>query len=142
MVIEEDRVQQEPRFQDEAFHETLYQERHNRACKGVCKKPFRDRAMYHGKIYCANCRHCKLLTGTLLVSSVIPLSMDGEDQYVPRIRCAAGKWKKKLGQEKLYKYSTIIRRYLDYCDAYEAMGDAKEFIQELKKNISDKDTSS
>jgi N-acetylglutamate synthase/N-acetylornithine aminotransferase len=95
--------------------------------------------MYHGKIYCANCRHCKLLTSTALGSSVIPLSVDGEDQNVPRIRCAAGKWKKKLGQEKLYKYSTIIRRYLDYCDAYEAMGDAREFIRELRKTISDKD---
>ncbi|MDR2796970.1 MAG: hypothetical protein LBB80_01355 [Treponema sp.] len=135
MVTEEERLQQEPRFQDEALHETLYQERHNRACKGVC----RDGAIYHGKIYCANCRHCKLLTGTLLAASVIPLSIDEDDQYVPRIRCAAGKWKKKLGQEKLYKYSTIIRRYLDYCDAYEAMGDAKEFIQELRKTISDTD---
>ncbi|MDR3114991.1 MAG: hypothetical protein LBU25_05665 [Treponema sp.] len=67
------------------------------------------------------------------------LPVDGEDQDRPRIRCAAGKWKKKLGQEKLYKYSTIIRRYLDYCDAYEAMGDAKEFIRELRKTISDKD---
>ncbi|MDR1985356.1 MAG: hypothetical protein LBP88_00085 [Treponema sp.] len=80
-----------------------------------------------------------MLTSTALGSSVIPLSVDGEDQNVPRIRCAAGKWKKKLGQEKLYKYSTIIRRYLDYCDAYEAMGDAREFIRELRKTISDKD---
>ncbi|MDR2393631.1 MAG: hypothetical protein LBD93_05715 [Treponema sp.] len=141
MVIEEDRLQIELRVQDAVFHEAVYQERGNRACTGVCEESFQDSAIYQGKIYCANCIHCKLLTGTLLASSPISLSVDGEDRYVPRIRCAAGKWKKKLGQEKLYKYSTIIRRYLDYCDAYEAMGDAKDFIRELKKNISHKDAS-
>jgi hypothetical protein len=78
---------------------------------------------HSGKIYCANCIHCKL----------VPAKPEGEERYVLRIRCAAGKWKKKLGQEKLYKYCTITRRYLDECDAYEEMGDTREFIRELRK---------
>jgi hypothetical protein len=84
---------------------------------------------HSGKIYCANCIHCKL----------IPAIPEGEKQYVLRIRCAAGKWKKKLGKEKLYKYCTITRRCLDECNAYEEMGDTREFIRELKKNLSHKD---
>jgi hypothetical protein len=84
---------------------------------------------HSGKIYCANCIHCKL----------IPAKPEGEDRYVLRIRCAAGKWKKKLGQEKMYKYCTITRRYIDSCDAYEEMGDTREFIRDLKKNLPNKD---
>jgi hypothetical protein len=76
-----------------------------------------------GKIYCANCFHCKLLPA-------------GENTIL-HIRCAAGKWKKKLGQEKVYKYCTITRRYLDQCETYEDMGDTPEFIKELRKAISE-----
>jgi hypothetical protein len=82
-----------------------------------------------GKIYCANCIHCKL----------IPAMAERNAQYVLRIRCAAGKWKKKLGEEKLYKYCTITRRYLDSCDTYEEMGDTREFIRDLRKTLSTKD---
>jgi hypothetical protein len=74
----------------------------------------------NGKIYCANCIHCKL----------IPVKHEGEEL---RIRCTAEKWKKKLGEEKMYKYSTIMRRYLDSCDRYEEMGESGEFIRELRK---------
>jgi hypothetical protein len=88
-----------------------------------------DEEFHHGKIYCANCINCKL----------IPAKSDKENQYLLRIRCAAGKWKKKLGEEKLYKYCTITRRYLDYCDAYEAMGEAQEYIRELRKKVSNRD---
>jgi hypothetical protein len=88
-----------------------------------------EQEFHSGKIYCANCIHCKL----------IPSQPDGEDRYVLRIRCSAGKWKKKLGQEKLYKYCTITRRYLDYCNAYEEMGDTRNFIRDLKKNLPEKD---
>jgi hypothetical protein len=73
-----------------------------------------------GKIYCANCINCK----------VIPSRALGEDV---RIRCAAGKWKKKLGEEKFYRYNTVARRTMDECDAYDAMGDLEEFLKELKK---------
>jgi hypothetical protein len=88
-----------------------------------------DEEFQSGKIYCANCMHCKL----------IPAKSDKEEQYLLRIRCSAGKWKKKLGEEKLYKYCTITRRYLDACDAYDAMGDTREFIKELRSSLSGKD---
>jgi isoleucyl-tRNA synthetase len=88
--------------------------------------PLQNTQEYHtGKVYCANCRNCKLL----------PTKNDGEDRYMLRVRCAAGKWKKKLGEEKFYKYCTITRRYLDFCDNYEEMGDSKEFIRELRKSL-------
>jgi hypothetical protein len=84
---------------------------------------------YSGKIYCANCIHCKL----------IPAKDEGETRYVLRIRCAAGKWKKKLGEEKLYKYNTIFRRCFNTCDSYEEMGDTREFIRDLRKTLPNKD---
>lgn len=84
---------------------------------------------YEGKIFCANCIHCKL----------VPSSVDGDDRYFLRVRCAAGKWRKKLGEEKIYKYCTVARRSIESCDAYEEMGDPKEFIRELKKSLPVKD---
>jgi hypothetical protein len=84
---------------------------------------------HSGKIYCANCIHCKL----------VPSKITGDGRYVLRIRCSAGKWKKKLGQEKLYKYCTITRRYLDDCDTYEEMGDTRNFIRDLKRSLPEKD---
>ncbi|MDR3275728.1 MAG: hypothetical protein LBT11_00730 [Treponema sp.] len=84
-----------------------------------------DEEFHSGKIYCANCIQCKL----------VPPKVEKETPYGLRIRCAAGKWKKKLGEEKLYKYSTVIRRYVDACDTYEEMGDARKFIRELKKTL-------
>jgi hypothetical protein len=90
---------------------------------------FHDEEFHAGKIYCANCIHCKLVTA----------KPEGETAYLLRVRCAAGKWKKKLGEEKLYKYCTITRRHLDSCDAYEEMGDTREFIRELRKTLPNKD---
>ena len=81
------------------------------------------------KIYCANCVNCKLVRS--------PAGSSG--QYQLRVRCAAGKWRKKLGEEKIYKYFTVARRSLDECDAYEPMGDPKEYIKELKKTLPIKD---
>ena len=81
------------------------------------------------KIYCANCIHCKL----------VRVPAGNGNQYFLRVRCDAGKWKKKLGEEKIYKYFTVARRTVDYCDAYEPMGDAKVFLKELKKNLPIKD---
>jgi hypothetical protein len=97
-----------------------------------------DGELHWGKIYCANCIHCKLIPA----KQGAPGDSRGPglgDRYVLRIRCAAGKWKKKLGKEKLYKYCTITRRYQDSCDAYDAMGDTREFIRELRKSLSGKD---
>jgi hypothetical protein len=81
------------------------------------------------KVYCANCIHCK----------VIKIPMGNSSQYGLRVRCDAGKWRKKLGEEKVYKYFTVIRRTLDECDAYEPMGEVEFFLKELKKNLPIKD---
>ena len=81
------------------------------------------------KIYCANCIHCKL----------VRISAASAGQYNLRVRCTAGKWKKKLGDEKLYKYFTVARRSLDDCDSYEPMGDSKEFLRELRRSLPIKD---
>lgn len=81
------------------------------------------------KIYCANCIHCKLFR-----------SPRGEaNQYGLRVRCDAGKWRKKLGEEKVYKYFTVIRRTLDECDSYVPMGEVEVFLKELRKNLPIKD---
>jgi hypothetical protein len=92
-------------------------------------RDFPEEEYHGGKIYCANCIHCKL----------IPAKSEGESAWFLRIRCAAGKWKKKLGDEKMYKYCTITRRYLDNCDAYEEMGNTREFIRDLRKTLPGKD---
>jgi hypothetical protein len=34
-----------------------------------------------------------------------------------------GRWRKKLGEEKIYKYFTVARRSISGCSAYEPMGD-------------------
>ena len=81
------------------------------------------------KVFCANCVHCKLVR--------IPVS-DGK-QYQLRVRCDAGKWKKKLGEEKYYKYFTVARRSIEECKDYEPMGDAKDYLKELKKTLPIKD---
>jgi hypothetical protein len=69
--------------------------------------------------------HCK----------VIPEQVDESGKYALRVRCDAGKWRKKLGDEKMYKFFTVARRSMDDCDTYEPMGDARDFIRELKKSL-------
>ncbi len=81
------------------------------------------------KIYCANCRNCKL----------VRTEAGKENQYQLRVRCAAGMWKKKLGEEKYYKYFTVARRSTEECEYYEPMGDTKAFLKELKKTLPIKD---
>ena len=81
------------------------------------------------RIFCANCTHCKL----------VRFPVGEENQYYLRVRCDAGMWKKKLGEEKIYKYFTVARRVLEDCEAYEPMGDAREFLKELKRNLPIKD---
>jgi hypothetical protein len=75
-----------------------------------------------GKVFCANCIHCKL----------VPAPADAEGSYRLRVRCDAGKWRKKLGEEKVYKYFTVARRNIEFCDSYVDMGDADEFIKDLR----------
>lgn len=86
---------------------------------------------FENKIYCANCIHCKLVTSPA----------DSTDQFYLRVRCAAGKWKKKLGEEKIHKYFTVSRRSIDSCDMYEPMGEVEEFMRELRKELPSKDES-
>ena len=81
------------------------------------------------KVFCANCTHCKLVR--------VPAGNGG--QYYLRVRCDAGQWKKKLGDEKIYKYFTVARRVLDECEYYEPMGDARDFLKELKRSLPIKD---
>lgn len=76
-----------------------------------------------GRIHCANCIHCKL----------VPSPSGTEGRYRLRVRCDAGKWRKKLGDEKIYKYFTVARRSIDACDRWEDMGDAEEFIHDLRR---------
>ena len=88
-----------------------------------------DDDLRENKIYCANCIHCKLVRAT----------GGSDNEYMLRVRCDAGKWRKKLGEEKFYKYFTVARRSLDECDMYEPMGETKPFLKELKKTLPIKD---
>ena len=81
------------------------------------------------KIYCANCRHCVLFKQ----------SVGEKGSYVLRVKCSNGLWKKKSGEEKIYKYFTIVRRTLPECEFYDPMGEEKSFIKELRKSLPIKD---
>jgi len=82
------------------------------------------------EIYCADCKYC----------SVIEKQQVVQNQYTLRVRCDKEKWKKKLGEDKFYKYFTVARRTMDFCDAYEQLDDdPKEYLKELKKYIPIKD---
>jgi hypothetical protein len=81
------------------------------------------------KIYCANCAHCVLvkeITGS-------------HSKYLLRVKCSKKEWKKKLGEEKLYKYFTVARRTMDACENYEPMGELKGFLKDLRKSLPIKD---
>lgn len=81
------------------------------------------------KVYCANCIHCKL----------VRIPTGSGCQYYLRVRCTAGQWRKKLGEEKYYKYFTVARRSLDTCNYYEPMGEARDYLRDLKKTLPIKD---
>jgi hypothetical protein len=81
-----------------------------------------DQDIVYGKIYCANCANCKVVR--------VPAG-DGS-QYQLRVRCAAGKWKTKSGEEKLHKYFTLTRRSLLSCDSYLSMGDTRGYLRQLR----------
>ncbi len=88
-----------------------------------------DEEFSSDKVYCANCIHCKLIRSPV----------GSQSQFNLRVRCDAGKWKKKLGEEKVYKYFTVIRRTVEQCGTYEPMGEVETFLKELKKNLPIKD---
>ena len=85
--------------------------------------------LFSDKVFCANCIHCKL----------VRVNLGGSSQYNLRVRCNAGNWKKKLGEEKLYKYFTVARRSFENCNQYGPMGDAMDYMRDLKKDLPIKD---
>jgi hypothetical protein len=93
------------------------------------KKKYTEKAEISRKIYCANCSHCVL----------IKQQVGHTSSYVLRVRCNMGMWKKRSGGEKIYKYFTIVRRTMVSCKYYDAMGDEKTFIKELRKSLPIKD---
>ena len=80
-------------------------------------------------IHCANCAHCV----------VFKQLIEDAEAYVLRVRCSMGVWRKKSGEEKVYKYFSIARRTVNECAHYDPMGDEKSFIKELRKNLPVKD---
>lgn len=80
-------------------------------------------------IYCANCIHCVLVRN----------SITSNGEYVLRVRCEEKKWKKKLGEEKVYKFFTVARRTVDSCESYTPMGDVKNYLRDLRKTLPIKD---
>jgi hypothetical protein len=96
---------------------------------GSTSTPVQEKPSLSMKHWCANCSNCKLIT-----------SHDEEKNEARlRVRCSAGMWKKKLGEEKMYKYFTVVRRSQDNCPHYEPMGDEREFLQDLRYNLPVKD---
>jgi len=83
------------------------------------------------RVYCANCTNCVLIK--------VSAGSNNEDQYVLRVKCLSRKWKKKLGEEKIYKFFTVARRTVDTCDNYDPMGDLKTFLKDLRKSLPIKD---
>ena len=79
-----------------------------------------------GGIYCANCRHCVLFRKAS--------GVDGSE-YLLRVKCTQEQWRKKLGEEKMYKYFTVARRTVDKCSDYKEMGDLKSFLKVLRKSL-------
>ena len=82
-----------------------------------------------GKIFCANCSHCV----------VFKQPIEHSNSYVLRVKCSMGLWKKKSGDEKIYKYFSIIRRTMDQCSNYDPMGDELSFLKELRQSLPIKD---
>jgi len=80
-------------------------------------------------VYCANCSHC----------IVFRQNIEGTNNYVLRVKCEKGMWKKKSGEEKIYKYFTIFRRIRKGCGYYDPMGDEREFLKDLKSSLPIKD---
>lgn len=84
------------------------------------------------KIYCANCLHCKISVQ----------EAEGEAQASLKVRCSAGMWKKKVGEEKFYRYDTVEQRRIDSCDEYEEMGDLEDFLKDLRRSLPSRDENS
>ena len=83
------------------------------------------------RIFCANCYHCK-----------IAIVNEGKDnQSTLKVRCTAGMWKKKIGEEKFYRYDTVEQRRPEACEAYEPMGELDEYMKELRRSLPSREMS-
>ncbi|MEK6796046.1 MAG: hypothetical protein AABZ39_14790, partial [Spirochaetota bacterium] len=58
-----------------------------------------------------------------------------KSRYTLRVKCSREMWKKKLGEDKMYKYFTVGRRTVKKCPAYMEMGDLKLFLRMLRKSL-------
>ena len=86
-------------------------------------------SVVNNKVYCANCSHC-----------LVVRKQEGDpSRYILRVRCEKGKWSKRSGEEKLYKYFTVARRTQANCEEYKEMGEVLHFIKNLKKELPIKD---
>ncbi len=83
------------------------------------------------KQYCANCLHCVVVK--------VPVVSGKDSQWKQRVKCNKGKWRKRLGDEKLYKYFSVFRRVVSGCEYYEKMGELKTFLKDLKRNLPQSD---
>ena len=81
-------------------------------------------------IYCANCRHCVLFR---------KLAGLDDTHYLLRVKCVKEQWRKKLGEEKMYKYFTVARRTVEDCKEYKEMGNLRNFLKILRKTLPVKD---
>lgn len=77
-------------------------------------------------IFCANCKYCVLFRKSS--------GIDG-NQYLLRVKCIQEQWRKKLGEEKMYKYFTVARRTVEKCEDYKEMGDLRTFLKILRKSL-------
>ena len=84
--------------------------------------------MTEQRIHCANCVHCKLIRDPL----------GNGLHYRLRVRCEAGHWLTKRGDEKLQKYFTIGRRTVGSCDAYSPMGD-EDYLSQMRASLPKQD---
>ena len=79
------------------------------------------------RVFCANCTHCKL----------VRTPAGNGSQYYLRVRCDAGKWKKKLGEEKVYKYFTVARRIAGHLPGVRAHGGRARVPQGTQEESAD-----
>lgn len=78
-----------------------------------------------GKIFCANCYHCKVVKDS---------NHHGKD-IVLKVRCSAGMWKKRVGDDKLYRLDTVEQRRVPDCPHYDPMGECHDFMRELRRSL-------
>jgi hypothetical protein len=54
--------------------------------------------------------------------------------------CAKKKWRKRTGEEKIYKYFTVGSRVMEECSEYSKMGNLQPYAKNFLKELPIKDT--